>query len=88
MERKSKMERYKIGFNYKFDDLEEHVRELNNNEYDNLLEVHGNDYAGESLAVIRSLEHEQCVSFVLVRVKGSEWMYKCVYSDFVKDGGK
>lgn len=88
MERNSKMERYKLGFNYHFEDLESHVKELNDNEYDYILEQHGNNYAGESLVVIRSLEHDQCVSFILIGIKGIKWMYKCVYSDFVKDGSK
>lgn len=70
MERNSKMERYKLGFNYHFEDLESHVKELNDNEYDYIL------------------EHDQCVSFILIRIKGNKWMFNCVYSDFIKDGSK
>jgi membrane protein implicated in regulation of membrane protease activity len=89
MERKSKMEHYKVGFLYDFhDDIEQYVHELNQGEYVHILNEYGQEYIGENFVVISNIDKDHCVSFMLVSVQGAKWMYKCIYSDYQKDGGK
>ncbi len=68
---------FKLNKEFSYTDIENFV--CNNEEFE--LVEHGENLVGLNFVVIKGVETDDCISFVLTGMS-SEYIYKCIYSDY------